>query len=86
MSIGGELAEVVAIEARRRRQPVGELVAELVHDFEIALGTCVWARAEQTMREAEQPVLAGLYVVVAHGLFRQNLAKPRRQSPELMSA
>ena len=57
MSIGGELAEVVAIEARRRRQPVGELVAELVHDFEIALGTCVWARAEQTMREAEQPCL-----------------------------
>jgi hypothetical protein len=73
VSVGGNLAAVVASEAARRDVSVGGFVAQLVHDFERNDGTCVWARAEQAMRGAEQPILAGLYVIVAYGLLAQNL-------------
>ncbi len=85
-SIGGGLFFAVAAEAQRRRQPLGKFVAELVRDFESAAGPVIWARAEQAMGDAEHPVLAGLSIVAAHGLLRQNLAAGRSRRRELMDA
>ncbi len=85
MSIGGVLAAAVAVEAQRRREPLGPFVAGLVRDFEGLADTCVWAGAEQAMQGSEQPVLAGLYVVIAHGLLRRNLLALRDQ-PLTMAA
>ncbi len=73
ISLGGALAKTVAVAAARRGLPQGRFVAELARDFERHAGTCIWARAEQAMRGADQPVLVGLYVVLAQGLLRENL-------------
>jgi hypothetical protein len=73
ISIGGDLSTVVAAEAANRGVSPGGFVAKLVRDFERNVGTCVWARAEQAMRGADQPLLAGLYAIVAHGLLAHNL-------------
>ncbi|HZZ59968.1 MAG TPA: hypothetical protein VFE63_02180 [Roseiarcus sp.] len=73
ISLGGAVAKTVAVAAARRGLPMGRFVAELARDFERHAGTCVWARAEQAMRGADQPVLVGLYVVLAQGLLRENL-------------
>jgi hypothetical protein len=73
ISLGGAFAEIVAVAAARRGVPRGRLVAELARDFERYAGTCVWARAEQAMRGADQPILVGLSVILAHGLLDENL-------------
>jgi hypothetical protein len=73
ISLGGAVAKTVAVAAARRGLPLGRFVAELARDFKRHAGTCVWARAEQAMRGADQPVLVGLYVVLAEGLLRENL-------------
>jgi len=73
VSLGGAFAKIVAVAAARRCLPQGRFVAELVRDFERHAGTCVWAQAEQAMRGADQPVLVGLYVILAHGLLEENL-------------
>jgi hypothetical protein len=73
MSLGEPLGKIVALAAARRGVPRGRFVAELAHDFERHARTCVWAQAEQTMRGADQPVLVGLYVILAHGLLEDNL-------------
>ena len=83
-SLGGAFAKIVAVAAARRGVQLGRFVAELARDFERHVGTCVWARAEQAMRGADQPVLVGLYVILAHGLLEEN---PRallgaKRSPE----
>ncbi len=73
MSIGGAFAKVVTTEAASRGVPRGRFIAQLVGEFERNAGTCVWARAAQAMRGADQPVLVGLYVILAHGLLTQSL-------------
>jgi hypothetical protein len=73
LSLGGAFAKIVAVAAARRGLPQGRFVSELARDFERHAGTCVWAQAEQAMRGADQPVLVGLYVVLAHGLLEENL-------------
>ncbi len=73
ISLGGPVAKTVAVAAARRGLPVGPFVAELARDFERHAGTCIWARTEQAMRGADQPILVGLYVILAHGLLRENL-------------
>ena len=73
ISLGGAFAKIVAVAAARRGVQLGRLVAELARDFERHMGTCVWTRAEQAMRGADQPVLVGLYVILAHGLLQENL-------------
>jgi hypothetical protein len=73
ISLGGAFAKIVAVAAARRGFPQGRFVAELTREFERHAGTCVWARAEQAMRGADQPVLVGLYVILAHGLLEENL-------------
>jgi hypothetical protein len=85
-SIGGGLFFAIAAEAQRRRRPLGKFVAELVRDFEDAAGSVIWARAEQAMQDAEQPVLAGPSVVAAHGLLRHNPAAGRSRRREWMDA
>jgi hypothetical protein len=73
MSLGEPFAKIVAVAAARRGVPRGRFVAELARDFERHAGTCIWAQAEQAMRGADQPVLVGLYVILAQGLLRENL-------------
>jgi hypothetical protein len=73
ISLGGPVAKIVAVAAARRGLSLGRFVAELACDFERHTGTCIWARAEQAMRGADQPVLVGLYVILAQGLLRENL-------------
>ena len=73
VSLGGAFAKMVAVAAARRGLPQGRFVAELVRDFQRHAGTCVWAQAEQAMRGADQPVLVGLYVILAHGLLEESL-------------
>ena len=85
-SIGGGLFFAIAAEAQSRRRPLGKFAAELVRDFEQTAGAVVWARAEEAMRDAEQPMLAGLSIVAAHGLLRQNPAAGRSRRRELMNA
>ena len=79
VSLGGAFAKIVAVAAARRGLPQGRFVAELVRDFERHAGTCLWAQAEQAMRGADQPVLVGLYVVLAHGLLEQHVTRHGRQ-------
>ena len=81
LSIGGALGAAAAADARRRDEPLGEFVSGLVRDFESAAEPCVWTRAEQAMQASEQPVLAGLYAIVAHGLLKRNVSRrvPRRR-------
>jgi hypothetical protein len=86
-SIGGGLFFAIAAQAQRRRLSLGKFGAELVRDFENAAGAVVWARAEQAMQDdAEQPVLAALSIVAAHGLLRQNHTAGRHGRRELMDA
>ncbi len=85
-SIGGGLFFAVAAEAQRHRQPLGKFVAALVRRFEDTAATVVWARAEQAMRDAEQPALAGLAIVAAYGLLSQTFAGGRSRRRELMDA
>jgi hypothetical protein len=73
ISLGGAFAKIVDVAAARRGVQLGRFVAELARDFERYMGTCVWARAEQSMRGADQPVLVGLYIVLAHGLLEASL-------------
>ena len=75
ISLGGPVAKIVAETAARRGLPLGLFIVEMARDFErhSGTGTCVWARAEQAMRGADQPILVGLYVILAHGLLRENL-------------
>ncbi|HKN27795.1 MAG TPA: hypothetical protein VJY34_07875 [Roseiarcus sp.] len=73
ISLGGAFAEIVVAAAARRGESRGRFVVDLARDFERHAGTCVWARAEQAMRGADQPILVGLYVILAHGLLEENL-------------
>ena len=73
ISLGSAFAETVAVAAAKRGVSRGRFVAELARDFERHAGSCVWARAEQAMRGADQPILVGLYVILAHGLMRESL-------------
>ncbi len=73
MSLGGPLARTIADAAAKRGVPLGRFVAELAHDFEHQAGACVWTQAEQAMRGADQPVLVGLYVILAQGILMDSL-------------
>ena len=73
ISLGNACATIVAVAAARRGVSQGRFVADVARDFERHTGTCVWAQAEQAMRGADQPVLVGLYVILAQGLLRENL-------------
>ena len=74
ISLGSAFAETVAVAAAKRGVSRGRFVAELARDFERHAGSCVWARAEQAMRGADQPILVGLYVILAHGLMREKFS------------
>ena len=84
MSTDEAFAKIVAVAAARRGLLQGCFVADLVRDFERHAGTCVWAQAEQAMRGADQPVLVGLYVILAHGLLEESLRASvgARRNPE----
>ncbi len=73
ISLGGAFAKTVAVAAAQRGVSQGCFVADLARDFERHAGTCVWAQAEQAMRGADQPVLVGLFLILAQGLLRENL-------------
>jgi hypothetical protein len=73
VSLGGALEKTVSVAAARRGVSQGCFVADLARDFERHAGTCVWAQAEQAMRGADQPVLVGLFYILAQGLLRENL-------------
>lgn len=73
LSLGGPFARTVADTAAKRGVPLGLFVAALARHFENQAGTCVWTQAEQAMRGADQPVLVGLYVILAQGLLRDTL-------------
>jgi hypothetical protein len=73
ISLGGAFAKTAAVTAAQRSVSQGCFVANLARDFERHAGTCVWAQAEQAMRGADQPVLVGLFFVLAQGLLRENL-------------
>ena len=86
VSLGGAFAKIVAVAAARRCLQQGRFVAELVRDFERHAGTCVWAQAEQAMRGADQPVLVGLYVILAHGLLEDNLRAASEDAKRIPAA
>ena len=67
-SIGGELAARVALEAKSCGKSVGAYVAQALRDFERRADLIVWASAERSARDADQPLLAALYFVLDHTL------------------
>ena len=81
ISLGSAFARTVAVAAARRSVSQGRFVADMARDFERHAGTCVWAQAEQAMRGADQPVLVGLYVILAQGLLRENLRAASESAP-----
>jgi hypothetical protein len=70
MSIGGELARRVAIEAARRGCSSGSYVAKALLDFEQGSDLTNWAAAEQVTHGADQPILSGLYFILDYSLRR----------------
>ena len=67
-SIGGELAVRVTLEAKSCGKSVGAYVAQALRDFERRADLIVWASAERSARDADQPLLAALYFVLDHTL------------------
>jgi hypothetical protein len=66
LSLGGELAARVAIEADRSGYSVGGYVARALRDFDQDSDLADRAAVEQVMRGADQPILAGLNFILGH--------------------
>jgi len=70
LSIGGELAARVAVEAVRYGLPIGSYVARALQDFGERSDLMDWAAAERVTRGADQPILAALYFILERCLRR----------------
>jgi hypothetical protein len=69
-SMGDELAKQTRREAARQGKPPGRFVAEIVRDFEQASDFSDRANAARSIRESDQPVLAGLRFILARRASR----------------
>ena len=81
--MGGTVAARVFATAERRCVLRGALVAELVSEFERDAPPSVRAAATCALRDSEQPILAGLQLILVYSLVPQ---RPPNGDDELVDA
>ena len=73
-SIGGGVQRKICAEAERNGTSPGNLVAQLVREFNDRACAAVRDSVKRAMRTSETPVLAGLRQILAHALLWRALA------------
>lgn len=72
LSIGGEIARVIADDANRHAMSRGAYAAKLVRDFASQADDGDERRVLAAARGSEQPILSGLRYILEHGVRPEN--------------